>query len=86
MSLDVMRKLIEANPGVPDGSLQRVRACDVVAACDEVSEAKRDKKLAAIRYGSANCVSDQTNEDRKESCIVIIPIGYMRHLIALAGG
>ena len=85
MSLDALRTYVAANIGLPDGSLQRVRACEVVAACDEVPLEKIDKKAKEIRMGSANFMREQPNDEKRESCIVIIPLGYMRHLIALAG-
>ena len=86
MSLDALKPVLTANPDVPDGSLQRVRALDVVAACDAIAAEKRDKLWAGIRYGSANYLSECTSEDRREAAIVIIPIAYIRHLAALAGG
>lgn len=86
MSLNVMRNMLAANPDAPDGSLQRVRAMDVVAACDEVPMDRIDRKAKDIRMGSANVLREQSSDEKRESCIVIIPILYARHLLKLAGG
>lgn len=86
MSLNAMRTMVAANPDAPDGSLQRIRACEVVAACDEIPVEKIDRKAKEIRMGSANVMREQSTDEKRESCIVIIPILYARHLLKLAGG
>lgn len=82
---DSIRDIVAANPETPDGGLVRVRAVDVVAACDSVSDEKRDMNLKQIRYGSANHLSEHKTEERRESAIVLVPIGYLRHILKLVG-
>ena len=86
MSLDVMRELVKANEGKPDAGLVKVRAFDIVAACDEVPQAAYDRKLKDIRSGSANAANGYADPERAEATIVIVPIGYARHILKLAGG
>jgi hypothetical protein len=86
MSLDVLKKIVDANPDTPDASLQRVRAADIVAVCDAIQVDKLDKKAKEIRFGSANFLREQPTDEKRETCIVIVPISYLRHLVKLAGG
>lgn len=85
MSLDVMRDIVKANTESPDQGLIRVRAFDMVAACDEIPEAKRDRKHRDIRAGSAKVMSEIQDEERREAVIVIVQVGFARHLLKLAG-
>lgn len=86
MSLDVMRELVQANEAAPDGGYVKVRAFDIVAACDEVPQAAHDRKLKDIRNGCANAMQGWADPDRAEAQIVTVPIGYARHVLKLAGG
>ena len=84
MSLDAMRNLTKANEAAPDAGYVKVRAFDIVAACDEVPEAARDRKWKDIRNGSANAMKGYADPERAEATIVVVPIGYARHILKLA--
>lgn len=95
MSLAALRKIVAANPDVPDAGFAyvtdcdkygRVLACVIVQACDEIPIEKLDRKAKDIRLGSANVMREQSTEEKRETCVVIVPIGYLRHLVSLAGG
>lgn len=105
MSLEVLRKIIEAHPDIPDDAfgfvahgglrmvgdnskalLGRVLSSVIVAACDEIPIEKLDKKAKEIRAGSATFMREQSTPEKAETCLSIVPIGYLRHLVALGVG
>lgn len=105
MSLEVLRKIVAANPDLPDGALAfdggerrvgadgrpgpnlgRVKVKLIVDACDEIPVEKLDKKAKEIRAGAATLMREQSTPEKAAECLAIVPIGYLRHLVALAGG
>lgn len=69
--------------GKPAPFLGRMKAWVMLAACNELGE-KLDKKGKEIRLGSANALKEQISDGARGLCCVIVPIGYLRHLVKLA--
>ncbi len=77
------RRMVDDKPAPHMG---RVLASAIVKAADEIPLEKLDKKAKDIRAGSANFMREQSTPEKAEECLVIVPIGYLRHLVNLAGG